>query len=467
MEPSLFRKRTLSFQPFRIHDKSLFQRLMRGNGRICDHTFANLFAWQQTFGNQWAEYGDHLIVRSRTFAHNEHSKYMILPDILSPNLPEILHLIEEDAGSRSFSLVQLSSKEIQHLEQLCPGQFMFDTSRDMSDYLYNTKDFHTYHGRKLAAKRNHVNKFKSLYAYHYEVLTPDLFEQCMRLERIWRSEQHGDTAQLGEEEKAIRLFFAHYEDLELTGGALFVKNELVAFTFGSPINEDTFDIHIEKADTRYEGVFPMISQLFAQRLAPQYQYVNREEDLGLAGLRQSKLSYQPLHLEDKISARPLTEELCDIICLWRDCFHDETSFLHSVLSRFYDKSRMFVRKFDGKIVSSCLLIPCDSPIGKIGYLYAISTAERQRRQGLAAQVTQEAIAHARNQGMSAVALIPADEGLQRYYTRFGFEPHSYPIRFESDCDLGTGDPSKDYPMFLNLKDKPIPAIELVCTPDDV
>ncbi|MCR4736876.1 MAG: GNAT family N-acetyltransferase [Bacteroidales bacterium] len=467
MEPTFFRKRHLSFQPFRIQDKSLFQSFMQGNGRICDHTFANLFAWQQTFGNQWAEYNGHLIVRSRTSAHNEHSKYMILPNILSPNLSEIMHLIEADAGTREFSLVQLSPVETQHLEQQYPGQFMFDTSRDMSDYLYYIKDFNTFQGRKLAAKRNHVNKFKSLYSFHYKTLTPGLFEQCMQLERTWRYEQHGDTTQLEEEENAIRLFFDNYEDLELTGGTLFVKNELVAFTFGSPINEDTFDIHIEKADTRYEGVFPMISQLFAQHLSPQYQYVNREEDLGLAGLRQSKLSYHPLRLEQKFSARPLTDELRDIIRLWRDCFHDETSFLHSVLSRFYNKSRMIVRKSDSQIVSSCLLIPCDSPIGKIGYLYAISTAERHRRQGLAAQVTQEAIVHARNQGMSAVALIPADEGLQQYYAQFGFEPHPYPIRFANDCDLGTGDPTKDHPMFLNFKDKPIPAIELVCTPDGV
>lgn len=454
----------LSFTPFHIQDKSLFQRIMQGKGRICDHTFANLFAWQQTFGNQWAEYGDRLIVRSRTSAHDKLTKYMILPDILTPQLPEILRLVEEDADTQDFCLVQLSPEEAQRLKQLWPDRFMFDSPREMADYIYNISDFNSFHGRKLAAKRNHVNKFKSLYSYHYKTLTPDMFGECLRLERIWRSEAHEDSVQLGEEENAIRLFFDHYADLELTGGALFVDDHLVAFTFGSPVSGNTFDIHIEKADIRYEGVFPMVSQLFAQHLPPQYQYVNREEDLGLAGLRQSKLSYQPLRLEEKFCARPLTDDLHDVIRLWRDCFHDETAFLHAVLSRFYDNSRLFVRKADGKIISSCLLIPCDTPMGRIGYLYAISTAERHRGQGLAAQVTQEAIAHARSQEMAAVALIPADEGLQCYYARFGFEPHAYPIRFANDCDLGTGDPTKDYPMFLKLKDHPIPAKEIVCIP---
>ena len=187
--------------------------------------------------------------------------------------------------------------------------------------------------------------------------------------------------------------------------------------------------------------------------------------MGLPGLRQSKLSYQPLRMENKFYARPLTEDLRQITRLWRDCFHDETIFIHSVLSRHYDKSRMFVRKVNGKIVSSCLLIPCDAEIGRIGYLYAISTAERHRRKGLAEQVTQDAIAHARSLGMKAVALIPADEELRRYYARFGFEPHPCPIRFTHDCDLGTGDATKDYPMVLKLQDFTLPMEELFCTPE--
>lgn len=454
----------LDFHPFHIQDKTLFHRFLRDGGRVCDHAFANLFAWQHTFGNQWTVCADRLIVRSRTTAHNGFSQYMILPDVQTPQLSCILQQIQEDAGTQTYNLIQLSEADKMHLKQHFPDTFMFDSLRDMSDYVYDVNDFETYHGRKLAAKRNHVNKFKMLYPYRYETLVPDMFDECLRLEQVWRAEQSGHVDQLGEEERAIRAFFDHYMELELTGGALFVENTLVAFTFGSPINAQTFDIHIEKADIRYDGVFPMISQLFAQHLPPQYQYINREEDLGLPGLRQSKLSYQPLRMENKFYARPLTEDLRQITRLWRDCFHDETTFIHSVLSRHYDKSRMFVRKANGKIVSSCLLIPCDAEIGRIGYLYAISTAERHRRKGLAEQVTQDAIAHARSQHMQAVALIPADEELQRYYARFGFEPHPYPMRFANDCDLGTGDATKDYPMVLKLQDFTLPMEELVCTP---
>lgn len=68
----------------------------------------------------------------------------------------------------------------------------------------------------------------------------------------------------------------------------------MAFTIGSAINDEAFCIHVEKADTRYDGAFTMINRLFAQHLPPHYTLIDREEDLGLEGLRQSKLSYHPL-----------------------------------------------------------------------------------------------------------------------------------------------------------------------------
>lgn len=456
---------SLSFQTIHIHDKALFEKHLQNLGRVCDHAFANLFAWQAIFGNQWAECHDRLIVRSRPTPH-ENPKYMILPDIRSQHLPDILQQIQEDADAHPYRLVQLSEEEKQHLERLFPDTFLFDNPYNMADYMYEADDFRTFKGRRLAAKRNHVNKFKSLYPYQYKPLTSDLFGECMRLERQWRTEQHGHNEQLDQEETAIRTFFNHYDDLGLNGGALFVEDTLAAFTFGSPINDHTFDIHIEKADTRFEGVFPMVSQLFAQHLPSQYTLINREEDLGLPGLRQSKLSYHPLQIVAKYSAQPLDDDLRGIIRLWRDCFHENTADIHSFLSRYYTPEHAFLRRANGSVIAQCMFLPCDSEAGRIGYLYAIATAERWRRQGLAANVVEDAIAYARAQGLYAVALIPASAELQDYYARFGFVPHCFPLRFTSDYDLGTGDLSKDFPMILKLQETDFPEGDLICTPEE-
>ena len=456
---------SLSFSSFRIQDKSLFQQYVQNGGRLCEHAFANLFAWQQAFGNQWAECEDRLIVRSRINVPNESSKYMILPNVYTVQLPEILQRIQEDAAGNPFCLVQMSEEEKRYLEQHFPDTFLFDNPREAEDYVYDVEDFKTFKGRKLAAKRNHVNKFKSLYAYHYEELIPEMFSECLRLLRLWRAEQYDTSALLDAEERVIRVFFDHYRELDLSGGALFVDQDLVAFTIGSPISGQIFDIHIEKADVCYEGVFPMISQLFAQHLPSQYRYVNREEDLGLPGLRQSKLSYHPLKMEPKFSACPLDDDLRGVIRLWLDCFHDDESFIHAFLSRYYHRERVFLHREAGCVVAQCMLVPCMSEGRRIGYLYAIATAEACRGRGLAAQVTEEAIAYARNQDMDALVLIPADDRLRHYYTRFGFEAFPCPIRFTSDLDLGTGDVSKDYPMILKMKDISFPEGELVCVPE--
>ncbi len=457
----------LNFQPFRISDIPLFQQCLRDSGRVCDHVFANLFCWREHYGNQWAAYADRLIIRSLSAASHGLPKYMIYPNIHTTALPQILEQIGEDAGADGYILLQLSDKEQQTLEQLYPDGFLYDNLRYRADYLYETRAFQTFSGRKLAAKRNHVNKFKSLYSYHYEPLTRKHFDACLQLLRQWREAYTGNAAHLDREEVAIRRFLEHFEEFGLLGGTLFVEDNLVAFTFGSPINSHTIDTHVEKADTRYEGVFPMISQQFALHLPLQYTHINREEDLGLPGLRQSKLSYQPLQLVEKRTARLADDKLRGIVQLWQACFHDETAFVHACLSRYYDRRRVFTRKLDGRVVAVCLLIPCACEVGQVGYLYGIATEEAYRRQGLAGAVIREAIGYARACAMDAVALIPENEDLRRYYEKFGFLAHALPVRFTNDCDLGTGDVTRDQASVLWLREAmPLPE-ELTLTAEEM
>ena len=94
----------------------------------------------------------------------------------------------------------------------------------------------------------------------------------------------------------------HFDSLGLIGGGLRVDNEIIAFSFGAPINHNTFGVHVEKADVNFDGAYTVINQEFASHLPEQYTYVNREEDLGIPGLRQAKLSYQPTILLEKSAA---------------------------------------------------------------------------------------------------------------------------------------------------------------------
>ena len=84
-----------------------------------------------------------------------------------------------------------------------------------------------------------------------------------------------------------------------------VEGQAAAFTIGEPVSDQCFVVHFEKALSRYPGAYPMINQQFVQNALQAYHYINREEDLGLEGLRKAKLSYHPAILLEKGTAREL------------------------------------------------------------------------------------------------------------------------------------------------------------------
>jgi hypothetical protein len=215
---------------------------------------------------------------------------------------DLLRTLQADAAREGepLRLMGLCQEMSATLERIMPGQFRFEGDRDFADYLYLRTDLATLAGKKLQPKRNHVNKFMRTYPYDYAPLTSDLIHECLDLEAEWCKQNHCDEHQgMGFERRAMVYALFNYDALGLSGGILRVDGNMVAFTFGVPINRNTFGIHVEKADTHIEGAYAMINKEFASHIPEQYTYLNREEDLGIEGLRKAKLSYQPVALIDK------------------------------------------------------------------------------------------------------------------------------------------------------------------------
>ena len=194
------------------------------------------------------------------------------------------------------------------LERLLPDTFSFTTNRDYSDYLYLREDLINLTGKKYQPKRNHINQFKRSYPnYEFVPITEEIIPKCMELESLWKhlneDEKDKSYIALDAERQAIQRAFDHYTELNLKGGALVVDNRVVAFTYGSPINTDTFDVAVEKADANYIGAYTMVNNEFVKSLPSQYEFINREEDLGIEGLRKAKLSYHPTEILDKYTAK--------------------------------------------------------------------------------------------------------------------------------------------------------------------
>ena len=274
---------------------------MKSDRRNCDLSFSNLCSWRFLYDTQFAVVDNFLVFK---FWAGEQLAYMM--PVGTGDLKAVLWELIEDARKENqhFCMLGVCSNMRADLEAILPEQFTFTEDRDYADYIYLRSDLSTLKGKKFQAKRNHINRFRNTYPdYEYTPITPDRIQECLDLEAEWCKVNNCDQQEgTGNERRALIYALHNFEALGLTGGILHVNSKIVAFTFGMPINHETFGVHVEKADTSIEGAYAMINYEFANRIPEQYIYINREEDLGLEGLRKAKLSYQPVTILEKYMA---------------------------------------------------------------------------------------------------------------------------------------------------------------------
>ena len=296
----------LSFKDITIEDKNAITALTySGTFQNCDYAFANMCSWHFLYNSKYAVSDGFLFIRFY-IEDKEHKRLAYMFPIGNGELRHAINLLEQDAKEMGHPLLILGitpeSKE--NIEAFYPGHFTYIKERNYFDYIYLREDLTTLKGKKFQPKRNHINKFKNRYKYTYLPITPDIVPQCMEVEKIWckANLNEKDEEALSQEHRSMVFAMKHFDELGLMGGAIVVDEKIIAFTYGSPINGNTFGIHVEKADVSYEGIFSVINQEFASQIQEQYIYINREEDLGLPGLRKSKLSYNPVILLEKNAA---------------------------------------------------------------------------------------------------------------------------------------------------------------------
>ncbi|WP_321334465.1 DUF2156 domain-containing protein [uncultured Bacteroides sp.] len=280
------------FSDITLQDKTTITSFtMNSNRRNCDLSFSNLCSWRFIYDTKFAIVDDFLVFKFRS-----DGKLFYMMPVGKGNVRKVLDDLIEDAHQEKepFCMLGVCSGMRAELEDIMPEQFTFISNRDYADYIYLRNDLATLKGKKFQSKRNHINNFKKKYTYQYIPITPDRIQECLALEAEWYS-MNGSNKQDGtlNERRAITYALQHFEELGLSGGMLYVENKAVAFTFGMPINKDTFGVHVEKADITVDGAYTMINYEFANHIPEQFIYMNREEDLGIEGLRKAKLSYQP------------------------------------------------------------------------------------------------------------------------------------------------------------------------------
>lgn len=286
-----------------------YNALLAASGRQgCEYTFVNLSLWGR---QRMARFEDWVILFS------QYGRCSVYPFPVGVGDPRpALDAIFEDARLRGIPcrLTGLRQQDCELLESYCPGKFRFHPDRDSFDYVYNIEDLAFLKGKRYQSKRNFCNRFWG--ANPHCTLAPITKENLPQvqamLDRWYHDRLQADPYQdFLLEQLALSRAFSQWEQLGMVGMALMDGEQVIAFSMASPLGNDTFDIHFEKALDVADGAYAAINQGFARYLReqhPQTRWLNREDDMGLPGLRKAKLSYHPDHMVEKYWARLWEDE---------------------------------------------------------------------------------------------------------------------------------------------------------------
>ncbi|MFR9649402.1 MAG: GNAT family N-acetyltransferase [Rikenellaceae bacterium] len=445
----------IDFCDIKLEDRESIERYTLSNTIYNnDLSFANMYCWQPIMKSQWAIVDGFLVIK---YAIDGGDKIGYMQPIGlngDSSFSRIVPVLIDDAQERGGRLRLIGLSE-QGRFALCGDlceHFSLYSSRDEEDYIYLREDLQQLPGKRFQPKRNHINRFKSKYNYSVEPLSQGSMSEALVLYDSWMQGRDIDVESLDERAVMIRAFQS-WDALGLHGIALRVDGVMVAFSYGSQINEELFCTHIEKGDTAYEGVYATINQAMAASLPESYIYINREDDMGIEGLRKAKLSYHPIKLQPKFRAIYLTGEESDCFDLWYEVFRDSREDIDDFIVNHYRDSGAIYIKEQERVVAMLHLLEFDSQLGRCGYIYAVATQGLYRGKGYATSLINKAIERAKELGYSCVVTIPASESLRGWYGEFGFKD-SIPTTFSSPTpyDFGSGDREQDLAMILPLSD---------------
>ena len=293
---------TLKLSEINIDHKPYLDRFFKNADlQVSELNFTNFFMWRDYYKISFSIVNDFLCIISLMDSNNPFCFFPIGDyDRVDELKCAIYHLREyfSEMGWQ-FTIRRVSDVQLAAMEKL---GFCYNAveDRDNFDYLYSVKSLSTLAGKKLDGKRNHINKFKKLYTFEYEEITEQNISDCRDILEKWCIQRNYENDySLVAERKANLDLLDNYRHLNLKGAIIKVDGVPQAFTVGEQLNSNTVVIHIEKANAEIHGLYPLINQQFLANQWTKLEYVNREQDLGLEGLRKAKLSYNPTGFVEK------------------------------------------------------------------------------------------------------------------------------------------------------------------------
>ena len=433
----------------------------------CEWSDVNLLTWNH-YGLEYALVEGHLVLRFIYDGQYTHTmplppvpdglEHPLLAQAGDGCLESVIRALRDEcfAHHQPLSLTNLNQRDIDFLQRVFPGEFEFsEPLTERYDYICLREDIINLPGHALRPKRQHIAQFPRFYPVHeYRPLEPSMFGECLSLLQHWSDNaeaighiQGADSKVM--ERESINQVFNNWERFGAMGGALFVDGKIVAFTYGVPINVNTFDLCVEKGDIAYKGVYTVVRHEFMKQIPEQYTYINLEEDMGLPGLRRAKSSYHPAYQIKKDRAISYPERTLIVEerkregarQLMKTVFNDSDEALDIFFSHVYSPAGNYCRCEEGQVVSAAQALPYrllyHGQQADAVYLYAVGTLLEFRGQHLISRLFKYMHRGLLCQGRIFSTLLIEQEGLQPMYEKLGYaQVGNAPLQDENVIENG-------------------------------
>lgn len=293
------------FKKITLKDKYLYYKYIDKNKFLsCEYSFATLFMWKE-FNNIEYDILNNIFIIKKYDNNNGDFFMEPLGDIEDSDLINLINHLEliRKEEERKWLFGDVSIGFLNRLKGIYKEDLIFEEEKNNFDYVYDFNDLINLSGRKFRKKRNKCNQFIKNYNYKTEFFKSFLDnkekKECLEFLDKWYLENKQKDDEFLAEINGTRNLINYLEELDLDLIKLYVENELIGISIGERFNDSTYIVHVEKCLKEFNGAYAFINNSLLKNSFLDLKYVNREEDLGVLGLRKSKMSYNPKFLEIK------------------------------------------------------------------------------------------------------------------------------------------------------------------------
>ena len=295
-----------------LEDRELLEAYLNGfDYRTSGLSYTSLFMWRDINKFCWEQIGDYLCISGGDNLEPEMGEPFMFPPLTRTGVyePEPLRrtILEAEkrfkAKGKPFVMMLVPFHMLEILNAAMPGRLSFEADRPNFDYIYDTKELIELSGRAFHSKKNHLNYFQANYEYEYIRMTPEMTDEAMAFIRAFNERKNlqdpHERELLEFEAHAMHDVFLNLDTVGFLSGAIRINGKIEALSIGGRLGTKTVTVHVEKANTEFRGLYQAINNEFCKAMAKNVKRINREEDMGIPGLRKAKLSYNPVRLVEK------------------------------------------------------------------------------------------------------------------------------------------------------------------------